>query len=95
MKGSVRRRAHPCFRGEEVDVANAAERNAHNVAGPWYVDSSCIACGLCTSLAPANFQLASDGSAAFVFKQPVGAPELEACANALGDCPVQAIGNDG
>lgn len=76
-------------------MANAAERNSLNVAGPWYVDGSCIACGLCTSLAPSNFQMSADGSTAHVFKQPSDASELEASASAMSDCPVQAIGNDG
>ncbi len=75
-------------------MANKADRNAHNVAGPWYVDTNCIACTLCTTDAPANFVMTDDGSTAFVFKQPSG-PELAEAATAMGDCPVQAIGNDG
>ena len=76
-------------------MANAAERNSHNVAGSWYVDSACIACGLCTSLAPSNFQMSAEGSVAYVFKQPEGSSELGESASAMSECPVQAIGNDG
>ncbi|HTX72473.1 MAG TPA: ferredoxin [Rectinemataceae bacterium] len=76
-------------------MANPAERNTYNSAGAWYVDSSCIACGLCTSLAPATFEMSADGSAAFVAHQPAQGADLEASASAMSDCPVQAIGNDG
>jgi ferredoxin len=76
-------------------MASPAQRNSYNPTGAWYVDSACIGCGLCASLAPANFTMSDDGSMAFVFKQPSGSGELEASASALSDCPVQAIGNDG
>jgi ferredoxin len=76
-------------------MADSAARNALNPTGAWYVDSGCIGCALCTSLAPSNFKMSDDGSTAYVFKQPSSAPESEACASALDDCPVQAIGKDG
>lgn len=76
-------------------MAKKEDRNSLNVPGAWYVDSGCIACGACVGEAPANFRLADDGSAAFVFEQPTGAGELRQCASAMDACPVQAIGNDG
>jgi ferredoxin len=76
-------------------MANSAERNMLNPSGAWYVDSGCIGCALCASLAPSNFKMSEDGSTAYVSKQPSGASELEASASALSDCPVQAIGDDG
>ncbi len=76
-------------------MAKASERNSFNVAGSWYVDSACIACGLCESLAPSNFKMSDDGSVAFVFKQPAGGSEAEDAVSAMTDCPVEAIGNDG
>jgi ferredoxin len=70
-------------------------RNSSNAAGAWYVDDACIACGLCASLAPENFRMATDGSIAFVFKQPAAGQEEEDASSAMRDCPVEAIGNDG
>ncbi len=75
-------------------MANKSDRGPQNIAGPWYVDSTCIACTLCTTNAPANFVMTDDGSMAYVFKQPTG-NELSEAATAMADCPVQAIGNDG
>jgi ferredoxin len=75
-------------------MSNKADRVPANVPGPWYVDSTCIACAVCTGDAPSNFAMADDGSSAYVFKQPSG-PEIAQAATAMGDCPVQAIGNDG
>lgn len=76
-------------------MANATQRNALNVPGPWYVDSACIACGVCASLAPSNFKMADDGSAAFVYSQPNGGTQLDESSAAMVDCPVEAIGKDG
>jgi ferredoxin len=75
-------------------MANKADRNSSNAPGAWYVDTACIACGACTEEAPENFKLSDDGSAAFVFKQPLTPQELAKSASALDVCPVQAIGND-
>ena len=76
-------------------MSDPTQRNTANVAGAWYVDGACIACGLCASMAPDNFKMAEDGSLAFVFKQPAGENELEAASSAMIDCPVEAIGKDG
>lgn len=76
-------------------MANKDDRNALNVPGPWYVDSACIACGLCVGAAPGNFKFSEDGSTALVFSQPASPAELAASAEALSSCPVEAIGNDG
>lgn len=76
-------------------MANPTQRNSNNPVGAWYVDGSCIACGLCASLAPSSFKMTDDGSAAFVFKQPAGGAESDEASSAMIDCPVEAIGNDG
>ena len=62
-----------------------------NVAGSWYVDESCIGCGLCASTAANNFIM--DDDKAYVAKQPT-ASELADCQAAQESCPVQAIGDD-
>jgi ferredoxin len=45
--------------------------------------------------APDNFKMNDDNSNAFVYKQPETNEEKEACEEALENCPVEAIGNDG
>lgn len=72
-----------------------ADKNAalaDNVAGKFYVDDTCIGCGLCTTTAPENFALSGDK--AYVSKQPETPEEDAAATDALEACPVQAIGND-
>ena len=76
-------------------MADSNDKIPQNVAGKFYVDSSCIACELCTSLAPGFFVMAEDSSYAYVIKQPVAPDELKACEDALEQCPVEAIGDDG
>ncbi|HWR10754.1 MAG TPA: ferredoxin [Rectinemataceae bacterium] len=75
-------------------MADKSSRNPGNVAGKWYVDSTCIGCGLCNGTAPDIFSMTDDGSRAFVAKQPVSGGETKLAVQALGDCPVDAIGND-
>lgn len=75
-------------------MADKTAKTPGNVPGPWYVDSTCIACELCVGTAPAVFAMADDSSAAFVAKQPAPGEETELAAQALSDCPVGAIGND-
>lgn len=76
-------------------MADKNSRNASNASGAWYVDSSCIGCSLCSGIAPSIFSMSDDGSTAFVSAQPADSSDLELAAQALSDCPVQAIGNDG
>jgi len=75
-------------------MADKSARLPGNAEGRWYVDSSCIGCGLCTSTAPDIFAL-NDNSQATVGRQPETPEETELAAQAQGDCPVQAIGDDG
>lgn len=60
-----------------------------NVSGRFYVDSSCVSCGLCVTTAPDNFK-AGIGQI-YVFKQPQNPSELEKCLDAFMMCPTSAI----
>ncbi len=75
-------------------MADKTSRAAGNVPGAWFVDSSCIGCSLCAGTAPEIFVMSDDGSTAFVAAQPEGSEALSLAAQALSDCPVNAIGND-
>jgi len=76
-------------------MADRKELWEDNVAGKFYVDKECILCSLCSDLAPKNFKESNDGDHDVVYKQPENDEELKQCADALEQCPVEAIGNDG
>lgn len=76
-------------------MANPADKYSDNVPGKWYVDKQCILCSLCSEVAPENFKEADSGDHDFVYKQPETPEEEAKCAEAMQQCPVEAIGNDG
>ncbi len=65
-------------------------RRAENVAGDFYVDSTCIDCDLCRQIAPAGFAQAGEQSA--VLQQPRSREEEFAALKALVTCPTASIG---
>ena len=66
-----------------------------NAEGQYYVDENCIDCNLCREIAPENFKANLDGGYSYVYKQPENQDEADECADALEQCPVEAIGSDG
>jgi ferredoxin len=76
-------------------MADHDAKVAGNVPGPFYVDDNCIDCGVCIETAPNNFAQNEDDGFAYVFKQPENDAERQACREALEECPVEAIGEDG
>ncbi|MBU0742167.1 ferredoxin [bacterium] len=76
-------------------MADSTDKVADNVDGPWFVDSNCIDCDLCRQTAPDNFERNEDDGYSYVYKQPENAEEEELCQEALEECPVEAIGDDG
>jgi len=76
-------------------MADSTDKVASNVPGPYYVDSQCIDCDLCRQTAPANFERNEDEGYSYVYKQPETKEEREQCQEALEECPVEAIGQDG
>lgn len=76
-------------------MADKNDKVTENVDGKYYVDSSCIGCGMCEGTAPENFKMNDDGDLAIVFKQPANSEEENACKEAKGSCPAEAIGDDG
>jgi glyoxylase-like metal-dependent hydrolase (beta-lactamase superfamily II)/ferredoxin len=65
-------------------------RRPENVAGDFFVDSTCIDCDLCRQIAPATFASAGEQSA--VLKQPVTDEERFAALKSLVTCPTASIG---
>ena len=61
----------------------------------FYVDKECILCSVCSDAAPNNFRMSDDEDHDICYKQPGDEEELEQCYEALENCPVEAIGDDG
>ena len=72
-------------------MANVEKRLAGNVAGDFFVDSSCIDCDACRQLAPEVFM--DSGDAAIVFHQPLSIAETRRSLMALVACPTGSIGS--
>jgi glyoxylase-like metal-dependent hydrolase (beta-lactamase superfamily II)/ferredoxin len=73
-------------------MANAAKAVPENVAGEFFVDSTCIDCDTCRQLAPQVYGEASDYS--FVQEQPRSS-NRRAALHALLACPTGSIGTRG
>ncbi|HEX8091686.1 MAG TPA: MBL fold metallo-hydrolase [Blastocatellia bacterium] len=65
-------------------------RHAENVAGDFFVDSTCIDCDLCRQIAPETFSDVGDQSV--VHRQPRTPEEEFAALKALVTCPTASIG---
>ena len=71
-------------------MADQHKRLASNVAGNFYVDSTCINCDACRQLAPGSFEEIGEHSAVTI--QPHGGEQLHRAYQALLACPVGSIG---
>ena len=71
-------------------MADSKRRVSGNAAGDFFVDTSCINCGVSRHYAPDTF--GDDGAHAFVQAQPSSEQEVLAAQMALLACPVAAIG---
>jgi len=65
-------------------------RHAENVAGDFFVDSTCIDCDLCRQIAPETFSDVGDQS--IVYRQPRSDEEQFNALKALVTCPTASIG---
>jgi glyoxylase-like metal-dependent hydrolase (beta-lactamase superfamily II)/ferredoxin len=75
---------------EESKMADLKKRLPANVAGEFYVDSTCIDWDACRQLAPAVFASVRGFSA--VTQQPATAEQTRAAQQALVACPTGSIG---
>ena len=74
-------------------MADKGKRVSGNVDGFFYVDENCIQCGNCVEIAAENFTQGDEFY--YIYKQPENDEEVENCQQALEECPVDAIGDDG
>ena len=71
-------------------MATIQEKRTENVAGDFYVDSSCIDCDTCRWMAPQVFNRQNSQSA--VYQQPQSSTERLLALQALLSCPTASIG---
>ena len=71
-------------------MAKLTERRPENVAGDFYVDSSCIDCDTCRWMAPHTFE--RRGSMSATHHQPTTPEEQVEALQALVACPTASIG---
>ena len=60
-----------------------------------YVDKECILCSVCSDAAPKNFRMSDDEDHDICYKQPTTPDEVAQCYEAMENCPVEAIGDNG
>lgn len=75
-------------------MATLLDRVPQNAVGKYYVDTSCIDCDQCRSLAPEFFGRTEDGMS-FLIKQPVTPEEIASVVEAMDSCATTSIGSDG
>lgn len=73
-------------------MADVKKRLDANVAGNFFVDSTCIDCDACRQLAPASFEGVGNYSA--VLRQPETDEQIHQAYQALLACPVGSIGTE-
>jgi len=76
-------------------MADRQNKWEDNVPGKFYVDKECILCSVCSDAAPSNFRMSDDEDHDVTFKQPANDDEMAQCYEAMENCPVEAIGDDG
>jgi ferredoxin len=76
-------------------MAERSQRLPQNVAGPYYVDSTCIDCDMCRGAAPDFFKRDDEIGLSIVYRQPVTPEEFALAEQAKQGCPTDTIGNDG
>jgi ferredoxin len=74
-------------------MAELTERKTENIAGRFYVDTSCIDCDMCRGIAPAFYRRDDDTGQSIVYRQPETPEEVELALEALNVCPSESIGD--
>jgi ferredoxin len=82
------------FQREEF-MADPNDKVPGQATGRYYVDTQCIDCDLCRETSPANFTRNDEEGFSYVLKQPETEEEEALSKDAMDNCPVEAIGNDG
>lgn len=77
-------------------MSQQVEKHPLNVSGKYYVTyDCCISHEACALNAPNNFRMDRTSFGAYVFQQPATPEEEAQCRQAMDECPVGAIRDDG
>ena len=76
-------------------MAERTNKVGGNAAGRFYVDENCIHCGVCIEIEPRHFATNEDEGYAYVARQPEDETAEALFHEAIDECPVEAIGDDG
>ena len=76
-------------------MADLAYKVARNVAGKYYIDTSCCDCDLCRQMAPESMARDEETGNSYVFRQPETVEQIAAVEEAVQSCPTESIGNNG
>jgi len=76
-------------------MADVDDKVSETIVGKYYVDTQCIDCDLCRETARDNFTRQTEEGYSYVYKQPQNEEEEKLCKEAMENCPVDAIGDDG
>ena len=76
-------------------MADKNFKNPENIPGKYYVDSTCIDCGLCPDAAPTVLKRFDEGGYSIVHHQPASEQEVALAEEARESCPSESIGTDG
>ncbi len=76
-------------------MADKESKQTANVPGKFYVDTECTDCQLCVETAGDIFKANEADGYAYVGKQPQTDDEIELVKEAMENCPVESIGDDG
>lgn len=76
-------------------MATLSERLPFNAPGVFYVDSTCIDCDACRSIAPMLFERDDESGFTYVTRQPQTDEEYQLALDAIGACCTDSIGEDG
>jgi ferredoxin len=80
---------------ERQIMADKLLKTPENVPGRYFVDSTCIDCGLCPDTAPQFFKRFDEGGYTIVHRQPQTAEDIVLAEVAREGCPTESIGCDG
>jgi len=75
-------------------MATLADRLPINVAGRFFVDSSCIDCDQCRTESPDFFARDADNGTSYVKRQPVTLEEIAEVQAAATNCATASIGDE-
>lgn len=72
-------------------MADPTRRHRLNIDGPWFVDTTCIACDTCTDISPEIFGRDRERKA---YVRELRRGDANLFRSALESCPVECVGDE-